>query len=149
MAAAGRASRAWTGRPRASARRRSWRRCRGSRTRFGIPAVGTMPRDAHQGAEALIHLRVPAAVKGRWIRASRAAGMRLTDWIVRAVETRMEQQIALITIPEDVSFADLQYQREPDGSVSFRWEPIERICEASGLDARIFRDAPEDVVAGL
>jgi len=99
--------------------------------------------------DALIHLRVPAALKGRWVRASRAAGMRLTDWIVRAVETRMEQQIALITIPEDVSFADLQYRREPDGSVSFRWEPIERICEASGLDARIFRDAPEDVVAGL
>ena len=95
--------------------------------------------------DALIHLRVPAALKGRWVRASRAAGMRLTDWIVRAVETRMEQQIALITIPEDVSFADLQYRRESDGSVSFRWEPIERICEASGLDVRIFRDAPEDV----
>lgn len=34
--------------------------------------------------DSLIHLRVPAATKGRWIRASRAAGMRLTDWIVGA-----------------------------------------------------------------
>jgi len=46
---------------------------------------------------ALIHLRVPAAVKGRWIRASRAIGMRLTDWIVRAIEDyEMNQQ--LITV---------------------------------------------------
>lgn len=36
--------------------------------------------------ESLIHLRVQAATKGRWVRASRAAGMRLTDWIVDAVE---------------------------------------------------------------
>lgn len=38
--------------------------------------------------DALIHLRVPAATKGRWVRASRAAGMRLTDWITQAVEAQ-------------------------------------------------------------
>lgn len=37
-------------------------------------------------SDALIHLRVPAATKARWVRESRAAGMRLTDWIVEAVE---------------------------------------------------------------
>ena len=32
-------------------------------------------------SEALIHLRVPAELKARWVRESRSAGMRLTDWI--------------------------------------------------------------------
>lgn len=38
-----------------------------------------MPNDA------LIHLRVPAGLKARWIRESRKDGMRLTDWIVKKV----------------------------------------------------------------
>lgn len=38
--------------------------------------------------DALIHLRVPAATKARWVRESRAAGMRLTDWIIERVEAR-------------------------------------------------------------
>lgn len=38
--------------------------------------------------DALIHLRVPAALKGRWVRTSRAAGQRLTDWIIERVEAR-------------------------------------------------------------
>lgn len=40
--------------------------------------------------DSLIHLRVPASTKGRWVRASRAAGMRLTDWIVDAVEAHRQ-----------------------------------------------------------
>lgn len=36
--------------------------------------------------DALIHLRIPAALKARWVRDSRAAGQRLTDWIVERVE---------------------------------------------------------------
>ena len=42
--------------------------------------------DNSEGREALIHLRVPAATKARWVRESRAAGMRLTEWIVQRVE---------------------------------------------------------------
>ena len=38
------------------------------------------------GSEALIHLRVPAELKARWVRESRAAGMRLTDWIVARID---------------------------------------------------------------
>ena len=41
-----------------------------------------------EGGDALIHLRVPAAQKARWVRKSRAAGMKLTDWIVNRVEAR-------------------------------------------------------------
>ena len=97
-----------------------------------------------------IYLRVPASLKGRWIRASRAAGMRLTDWIVQAVEAHMQQQlIQMITIPDGVEFADLRLQRDPDGAVSFDWAPIERICAASGLAVTVLREGPEDNVAGL
>lgn len=39
--------------------------------------------------DALIHLRVPAQTKARWVRESRAAGMRLTDWITKKVEGHM------------------------------------------------------------
>jgi post-segregation antitoxin (ccd killing protein) len=46
--------------------------------------------------DSLIHLRVPAATKGRWVRASRADGVRLTDWIVNFVEEKMEQQATKI-----------------------------------------------------
>lgn len=100
-------------------------------------------------SEALIHVRVPAAVKGRWVRASRAAGQRLTDYITSAVEAYMQQQLAHVAIPEGVEFADLHLQREADGGVSFDWGVIERVCRASGLPLELLREAPEDNVAGL
>lgn len=75
--------------------------------------------------------------------------MRLTDWIVDAVEARMHQQMAKVVIPDDLAFSDLHLSRDPDGSVSFDWAVIERICEASSLPVEMFRDAPEDNVCGL
>ena len=42
--------------------------------------------------ESYIHLRVPAATKGRWVRESRAAGMRLTDWITQKIENDMNYE---------------------------------------------------------
>jgi len=99
--------------------------------------------------DALIHLRVPAAAKGRWVRASRDAGMRLTDYITRAVEAYMQQQLVRIAIPEGLDFADLRLSREADGSVSFDWQVIERTCAASGLPVELLRDSPEGNVAGL
>lgn len=99
--------------------------------------------------DSLIHLRVPAATKGRWVRASRAAGMRLTDWIVDAVEAHMQQHLAKVAIPDNLNFSDLRLARDPDGGVSFDWAVIERICEASGLSVEMFSDASEDNVSGL
>ena len=52
--------------------------------------------------EAIIHLRLPAATKGRWVRASRAAGQRLTDYITSAVEAYMQQQLTRLAIPDDI-----------------------------------------------
>ena len=43
--------------------------------------------------DALIHMRVPAAIKARWVRESRAAGMRLTEWIVQRVECSADDGI--------------------------------------------------------
>lgn len=99
--------------------------------------------------ESVIHLRVPASTKGRWVRASRAVGMRLTDWIVDAVESQMQQRLANVSIPNDLEFADLQLARDPDGGVSFALGVIERICEASNLPIEMFRDAPEGNVSAL
>ena len=42
-------------------------------------------------SEALIHLRVPAETKARWVRQSRAEGKRLTDWITEKVEKSMSK----------------------------------------------------------
>lgn len=61
----------------------------------------------------------------------------------------MQQQMAKVAIPDDIEFADLQLARDADGSVSFDWTAIERICRASGLPVEMFREAPEDNVAGL
>lgn len=100
--------------------------------------------------ESLIHLRVPADLKGRWVRESRAAGMRLTDWIIQRVERTVTNPMTTIAIPDGVEFEDLRLARNPvTGDVSFDWRPIERICEASGLDVSVFRDGPEDNLANL
>ncbi len=61
----------------------------------------------------------------------------------------MDTQPLGIIIPPDVDFSQLQYAREADGSMSFDWAPIERICEASGVDVAVFRNGPEDNVAAL
>ena len=99
--------------------------------------------------DSLIHLRIPAATKGRWVRASRAAGMRLTDYIANAVEDYMQQQSARIAIPDDMDFSELRLARDADGAVSFDWAVIERICRASNLPVELLREGPEDNVASL
>lgn len=99
--------------------------------------------------DATIHLRVPASLKGRWVCESRAAGVRLTDWIVEKVERSMQQTQITAVIPDDVQFSDLKLARDADGHVSFDWSPIERICAASGIDVAVLRDGHEDNVAGL
>ncbi len=55
-----------------------------------------------------------------------------------------------IRIPEDLKFSDLQLARDPHtGDISFDWTPIERICEASGIDMAVFDDETEDSVSEL
>lgn len=53
-----------------------------------------------------------------------------------------------VTIPDDVVFADLQLARDASG-LTFAWEPLERICAASGIDPAVLTDGPEDNAGGL
>jgi len=76
-------------------------------------------------ADSIIHLRVPDVLKARWVRASRTAGMRLTDWIVQHVEAAMSNSLP--------PFAALGYAREPDGDLSFDQAAIEQAASALGL----------------
>jgi len=39
--------------------------------------------------EAYVHLRVPKELKAKWVRQSRAEGMRLSDWIVERIEQKV------------------------------------------------------------
>jgi len=101
--------------------------------------------------DSLIHLRVPAALKARWVRESRAAGTRLTDWIVQRVEAHnMDPKHVAIGIPEGLKFSDLKLARDPTtGDVSFDIAVIEQICEANGLPSDYFMIRPEDALSGL
>lgn len=56
-----------------------------------------------EGREALIHLHVPATLKAAWVRQSRAAGMKLTDWIIQRVG---EAQIAMNVYKITAALAD-------------------------------------------
>ena len=100
--------------------------------------------------DSLIHLRVPAATKARWVRESRAAGMRLTDWIVSKVEAQRMHKITPISIPLGMAFSDLRLARDPKtGDVSFDTAVIERIEQESGLPAGFFMGQHEDALAAL
>ena len=100
--------------------------------------------------DSLIHLRVPAATKARWVRESRAAGMRLTDWIVQCVESEPMKKKTNISIPLGMVFSDLGLARDQTtGDVSFDTSVIERIEIESGLSAGFFMEQPEDALAAL
>jgi hypothetical protein len=45
--------------------------------------------------DATIHITTSAARKAAWVRASRAAGMRLGDWIIERVEASMHKSDAI------------------------------------------------------
>ena len=95
-----------------------------------------------------IVIRAPAGTKARWVRQSQREGRKLSDWLIDRIETPMTKMFA-VTIPADVQIADLQLARDPDGTVSFDWTPIELICAASGIDIAFLRDQPEDNLAEL
>lgn len=99
--------------------------------------------------KSVIHLNVDRHTKGRWVRASRAAGVKLTDYIENAVEAYMTQQLTTVAIPDNVSFDDLQLTMDPDGHISFNTDVIAKICRASGVDIRVFEDGPEDNLSEL
>lgn len=52
------------------------------RMRMKIPSYGSIRGDEL----ATVHMRVPRELKARWVQESRAAGMRLTEWLVQRIE---------------------------------------------------------------
>jgi hypothetical protein len=55
-----------------------------------------------------------------------------------------------LRIPDDLDFADLKLARDPaTGDLSFDWSPLEKICEASGIDPALLDDPDEDYVSEL
>lgn len=98
-----------------------------------------------------IIIKALAGTKSRWVSQSQQANMKLSDWIVKNVEASMSRQIKdRLIIPADLPFADLKLTRDAQtGHLKFDWAPIDRICAASGLDVRLFRDQPEDKIADV
>jgi hypothetical protein len=55
-----------------------------------------------------------------------------------------------ILLPEEIDFASLQLTRDPlTRQISFESEPIEALCECSGIDPDIFLNGPQSNMAGL
>lgn len=54
-----------------------------------------------------------------------------------------------LVIPSDVRFCDLHLKREMDGEVAFEWWPLERVCEANGIDPEAFAEEDEGAVVEL
>jgi hypothetical protein len=53
-------------------------------------------------------------------------------------------------IPSDVDFSDLHLARDPiTKDLSFDWEPLERICDASGVKLEKLLEEREEVLAEL
>lgn len=96
-----------------------------------------------------IIIKATAGTKARWVRQSQREGRKLSDWLIERVEAQPMTQIVTIVIPADLPFSSLKLARTPDGAVSFDWAPIERICEASGVDISLLRDQPEDNLASV
>ena len=84
----------------------------------------------------VVHLNVPAAVKAAWVEQSRAAGMRLTDWVLGIVE---KQSIALAV--EEIGNIAEQLAETPIYFVSDQArEGIEAVIQA----AAAFNTASDD-----
>lgn len=85
--------------------------------------------------EALIHLRVPAELKARWVRESRAASMKLTEWIVSRVERPMN-------IPETIAEVAGLAEQAADLPIYFKSRQAADGVEAMLQAARAFQAAP-------
>lgn len=54
-----------------------------------------------------------------------------------------------ISIPQNINFRDLELSRSPTGGITFNAEIINAICDASGIDSKLFWESNEDNMAGL
>lgn len=52
-----------------------------------------------------------------------------------------------LRIPDNITFAELQLKREPDGQVSFDLDVIKAICRSNDIDPQLFEGSIHNVVA--
>ena len=65
--------------------------------------------------DAIIHLRVPASLKARWVRQAQSEGQKLSDWITQRMEQAAHPKVTATTviIPSDgIARADLGLQTD-------------------------------------
>jgi hypothetical protein len=55
-----------------------------------------------------------------------------------------------LLLPKNIDFSSLRLSRDPiTREIFYEWEPIEALCEISGIDPEIFRSGPQSNVASL
>lgn len=109
--------------------------------------------------EALIHLRVPSALKADWVRKSRMEGKKLTDWIVDRTESKdmpidmvLEEAAALARSLEDTPLF-YSSKQAAEGIVTIQQQAqryADAIDNATRLDAALWaREGYQLLSAGL
>jgi hypothetical protein len=96
-------------------------------------------------------MRVPTELKARWVRESRAAGMRLTDWIVQRVERKEITMTRSIYVGRDgvIISADLDQASAPimysvDGGET--WRPTPYQTADCRHDAKMLAELVDDLL---
>ena len=60
----------------------------------------------------------------------------------------MKKQLKIL-IPQNIDFSDLELGRSTSGEITFNAEIINAICDASGIDPKVFWESREDNMAVL
>ena len=86
--------------------------------------------------DALVHLRVPAELKGAWVAASRLQGLRLGDWIIQKINMSDDSSSGSTA---EMTPADLR-----------AWQAAERLTNAAAAAAlRVTTRTYADWIAGV
>lgn len=64
--------------------------------------------------DAIIHLRVPAGTKARWVRQAQREGQKLSDWISQRMDQAVHPKVTTtVIIPSDgIASADVELQTD-------------------------------------
>jgi len=89
-----------------------------------------------ESANAIIHLRVPASLKARWVRQAQSEGKKLSDWITQRMEQAVHPKVT------GIASADVDVQR----AVIAEREACAKVCDDKAM--RCETRAQEAIEAG-
>lgn len=94
--------------------------------------------------DAIIHLRVPAGTKARWVRQAQREGQKLSDWISQRMDQAVHPKVTTtVIIPGDgIASADVDVQR----AVIAEREACAKVCDDKAM--RCETRAQEAIEAG-